>query len=232
MRETDLDLIGPGRGVHERPRGARAEAGRGSRRGTGRRRAPRPRRIRALEVGALVVCVILVAFVVKTFLVGVYFIPSGSMENTLHVGDRVVVDKLGYHLHGIHRGDVIVFNGEGSFTPDSGVAPAPVDLVGRVLRDLGRLLGAAPASERDFVKRVIGLPGDHVVCCDAQGRVTVNGVPLDEPYLYPGDAPSAVRFDIVVPPGRLWVMGTTAATPRTPAATSATRGEAPCPRTA
>jgi signal peptidase I len=79
--------------------------------------------------------------------------------------------------------------------------------VSRVARDIGSVFGATPGSEKDFVKRVIGVGGDRVACCDADGRVTVNGVPLDEPYVYPGDAPSSTTFDVVVPKGRLWVMG-------------------------
>jgi signal peptidase I len=84
----------------------------------------------------------------------------------------------------------------------------PTDPVGRALDWVGRTIGLAPPDERDFVKRVIGVPGDRVRCCDAQGRVTVNGAALDETsYLYPGNAASEVSFDVVVPPGKLWVMG-------------------------
>ncbi|MEC3997455.1 signal peptidase I [Actinacidiphila sp. DG2A-62] len=118
---------------------------------------------------------------VSQFVVAPYQVPSSSMENTLRVGDRVLVDKLAYRFGGTpRRGDVIVFDGEGSF----------------------RLSGGT-----DYVKRVIGVGGDRVTCCDARGRLLVNGHPLDEPYLHPGDAPSAEAFDIVVPRGRLWVMG-------------------------
>jgi len=67
--------------------------------------------------------------------------------------------------------------------------------------------GFATPNEKDFIKRVIGVPGDHVVCCDSQGRITVNGVPLSEDYLFPGDAPSEQDFNVTVPAGRLWVMG-------------------------
>ena len=170
----------------------------------GRERSSRPL---WLELVVLLVLAVLCAFLVRTFLAGVYFIPSGSMENTLRIGDRVVVDKLGYRLHDVHRGDIIVFNGRGSFTTEGDVAPSPVSPLRRLAQQLGRAVGAAPPSETDFIKRVIGVPGDRVACCDAQGRLTVNGVPLDEPYLYPGNPPSSTRFDVVVPAGRLWVMG-------------------------
>lgn len=118
---------------------------------------------------------------VSTYVVQPFQVPSGSMEGTLRIGDRVLVDKLAYRFGGTpRRGDVIVFDGDGSFTQHSGT---------------------------DFVKRVIGTGGDRVTCCDARGRLLVNGHPLDETYLYVGDTPSRVRFDIVVPDGRLWVMG-------------------------
>jgi signal peptidase I len=118
---------------------------------------------------------------VGTYVMQPFQVPSGSMEGTLRIGDRVLVDKLAYRFGGTpERGDVIVVDGKDSFTPDSGT---------------------------DYVKRVIGVGGDRVTCCDARGRVTVNGQPLDETYLYPGDTPSRVPFDIVVPDGKLWVMG-------------------------
>src|SRR6478735_5024314 len=180
----------------------------------GRRRSDKParrreRRPRPLwqELTVFLLVTVLVAFLLKTFIVGVYFIPSGSMENTLRVGDRVAVDKLSYRLHDIHRGDVVVFNGVDSFTPEGSVAPASTNPFVRFVRGAAGLVGLAPPNERDFIKRAIGIPGDHVVCCDEQGRITVNGTPLDEPYLYPGDVPSLTTFDVIVPEGRLWVMG-------------------------
>ncbi|RKN06660.1 signal peptidase I [Streptomyces radicis] len=139
------------------------------------------------------------AFVMQPFL-----IPSGSMEGTLQVGDRVVVNKLAYRFGGeIERGDVIVFDGAGSFTAEQ----SDPGLLGGLLRTAGAAVGLSPSSDTDYVKRVIGVGGDRVRCCDSQGRIEVNGEPLDEPYLYPGDKPSNVTFDIRVPEGRLWVMG-------------------------
>jgi signal peptidase I len=127
------------------------------------------------------------------------------MEPTLSVGDRVLVSKLGHLTGPVRRGDVVVFDGSGTFAPETPGTTFGGPL-GRVAGAVGGFLGIAP-SERDFVKRVVGVGGDRVVCCDAAGRLTVNGTPLAEPYVMPGDPPSAVRFDVVVPPGRLWLMG-------------------------
>jgi signal peptidase I len=146
---------------------------------------------------------LVITLLVRAFVVQAFYIPSASMEPTLHVGDHVLVSKLGYRFGDIHRGDVVVFDGNGTFAPE--VAPTTGTL-SRVARAVGSLFGMAP-SEHDFVKRVVGLPGDSVVCCDSQGQLSVNGVAIHEPYLYPGDKASAVPFNIVVPAGRLWVMG-------------------------
>ena len=127
------------------------------------------------------------------------------MENTLEINDRVLVNKLVYDVRSIHRGDIVVFNGDGSWDP--GTAPRDTNFVVKFAQGFASMFGFGHPGDI-LIKRVIGLPGDKVACCDAQGRVTVNGVPLTEQsYLYPGDAPSEIRFNIVVPPGRLWVMG-------------------------
>ena len=157
------------------------------------------------DLPVLVVAALVLTLVVRTFLVQAFYIPSGSMEPTLQIGDRVLVSKLSYRFGDIHRGDVIVFDGRDSFAGSQEV-PAAHGLLGRVARQVGVFLGVS-ASEKDFTKRVVGLPGDHVVCCDAAGRLEVNDAPVDEPYVMPGDAPSSTPFDIVVPAGRLWVMG-------------------------
>lgn len=132
-------------------------------------------------VGLLLVALLGIVLV-RSFLVRSYVIPSASMEPTLRVGDRILVDLLTYRTGEIRRGDVVVFDGSGTFVDPGG-------------------------GEHMIVKRVIGLPGERVACCDAGGRVTVDGVPLEEPYLYPGDRPSEQPFEVVVPPGRVWVMG-------------------------
>jgi signal peptidase I len=157
------------------------------------------------EFPILVVVALLLAVVIKTYAIQAFFIPSGSMENTLEINDRVLVNKLVYDVRGIHRGDIVVFNGDGSWDP--GTAPRDTNFVVKFGQGFASMFGFGHPGDI-LIKRVIGLPGDKVACCDAQGRVTVNGVPLTEQsYLYPGDAPSEIRFNVVVPPGRLWVMG-------------------------
>ncbi|MFG2304257.1 signal peptidase I [Actinacidiphila glaucinigra] len=138
--------------------------------------------VRTQRYALLVVAAAAVVALVNVFVAQPFEIPSGSMENTLRAGDRVLVNKLAYRFGGMPaRGEIVVFDGGGSFVQGSGGT--------------------------DFVKRVVGVGGDRVTCCDSRGRITVNGRPLDETYLYPGDTPSRVAFDIEVPKGRLWVMG-------------------------
>jgi signal peptidase I len=178
----------------------------GSRAG-GRRSAGRRRKKRSFwrEFPILVAVALLLAVIIKTYAVQAFFIPSGSMENTLEINDRVLVNKIVYHTRDIHRGDIVVFNGDGSWDP--GTVPTSTNFVVQFADGFASMFGFGHPGDI-LIKRVIGLPGDHVACCDAQGRVTVNGVPLNEgSYLYPGDAPSEIRFSIVVPSGRLWVMG-------------------------
>jgi signal peptidase I len=138
------------------------------------------------ELPILLGVAIIVAVLVRAFVLQTFFIPSESMEHTLNINDRVLVNKLVYDFRDPHRGEIVVFK-------------APVDW-------------RSNPSEEDFIKRVIGVGGDHVVCCDAAGRITVNGRALDETqYLYRdgvgSDRASEDEFDIVVPGGRLWVMG-------------------------
>lgn len=158
------------------------------------------------ELPILVVIALVLAFLLKTFLIQAFFIPSGSMENTLQIGDRVMVNKLAYDLGDIQRGDVIVFNGVDSWDPEIQVAETGNPIT-RGLKSVAGLFGFANANEKDYIKRVIGLPGDRVACCDKQGRITVNGVPIEEPYLFEGNQASNDPFDIRVPDDRVWVMG-------------------------
>jgi signal peptidase I len=148
--------------------------------------------------------VLLSALLVRTFVVTPFSIPSGSMRDTLDVGDRILVDRASYRFGSIERGDIVVFDGTDTFGPVGGSGEA--SLLARVTGVL--TLGLAGDARTDYVKRVIGIGGDRVACCDPQGRLTVNGRPLEERrYLYPGDVPSQLRFDVRVPEGRLWVMG-------------------------
>ncbi len=148
-----------------------------------------------IVVGALIVSSVLRAFVGQMFI-----IPSESMQNTLLVGDRVVVEKL----TDVNRGDVIVFEDPGDWlgAEESG------DKRGSIGRFF-ELVGLLPdSSHGHLVKRLIGMPGDKIACCDAKGRLLVNGKPLEEKaYIYPGDAPSAIEFQVTVPVGKVFVMG-------------------------
>jgi signal peptidase I len=156
------------------------------------------------DLVVIVVAALALTILLKAFVVQVFSIPSGSMENTLLPGDRILVSKIVYDFRPITRGDIVVFSGAGSWDPPN---PPPDGWLAGLRDDVTNLVGIAGPGT-DYVKRVIGIPGDHVVCCNTQGQVTVNGVPLSESsYVYPGDAPSELRFNITVPAGRLWVMG-------------------------
>ena len=158
------------------------------------------------ELPFILVAALVLSLLIKTFLVQAFYIPSGSMENTLLIGDRVFVNKLTTRFGEVHRGDVVVFRDPANWLSEATV-PQPTGLAGAVRRAL-EFVGLAPSSsDDDLIKRVIGVGGDTVACCDAKGRLTVNGVPLDEPYLYPGDVPSEEKFKVTVPQGDLWVMG-------------------------
>ncbi|MDQ0633577.1 signal peptidase I [Arthrobacter pascens] len=145
---------------------------------------------------------IAISGLVRSLWLDVYYIPSESMEPTLEGGDRILVSRTDFQSDPIRRGDIVVFDGRGTFAPlNSGKGP---------LADAGAAAGqwlGLAGSDTTYVKRVIGLPGDKVVCCDAAGHVTVNGEPLDEPYLFPGDAASKQAFSAIVPEGRLWLLG-------------------------
>ncbi len=149
---------------------------------------------------------LLIATLVRIFLVQAFLIPSTSMENTLLVGDRVLVSKLTTRFGEVSRGDVVVFadpNGWLTAPPSEGTGP------GAWLRSGLQFVGVLPDdSEGHLIKRVIAVGGDSVMCCDDDERLVVNGVPVDESsYLYPGDAPSAQEFEMEVPEGELFVMG-------------------------
>ncbi|MFJ8853146.1 signal peptidase I [Streptomyces sp. NPDC102437] len=155
---------------------------------------------RTVALGA--VCTVFV-LLLSSYVVQPFLIPSGSMEPTLRVGDRVLVNKLAYSSGSPQRGDVVVFDGTGSFVQE----PPEQNPVTGLMHSVAASLGLAEPAATDYVKRVVGVGGDRVVCCDKEGRIEVNGRPVVEGYLHPGDAPSQVRFDIVVPDGTLWMMG-------------------------
>jgi signal peptidase I len=167
------------------------------------------------ELPVLFVIALVIALLIKSFVVQAFYIPSSSMENTLNIGDKVLVNKLVYHFRPIEPGDIVVFNGAGSWDPVPPSGQGSSNPLGRlydvtlggIYHSILGLFGTAPGQE-DFIKRVVGVPGDRVACCNARGDVTVNGVPLQEQsYLYPGNVPSTTRFSITVAGGRLWVMG-------------------------
>jgi len=171
------------------------------------KRGPVGTAVRLLREILLVVVVALgLSLLIKTFLVQAFFIPSPSMESTLIRGDRVVVSKLTPGPFDLKRGDIVVFSDPGGWLPTTTRAPE-----GRVRDGIHSALvfvGLLPAdSDEHLIKRLIGLPGDKVVCCDARSRVTVNGTPIVEPYVYAGDVPSKDAFSVTVPAGKLWMMG-------------------------
>ena len=184
------------------------------RRGGGRRPAAGQEKKTSLlrELPVLLVVAFLLALLVKTFLVQAFFIPSGSMEQTLHgctgcTGDRVLVNKVPYWFGEPEPGDIVVFKGPDTWSPEIAVEE-PGNWVSGALLTIGRAIGVAPPSEDDFVKRVIATGGQTVQCCDEQGRVTVDGISLDEPYVFEDKPVEQRAFSpVTVPDGRLWVMG-------------------------
>lgn len=166
-----------------------------------------PRRGIRRDVAVLALLCVTVLALVNAFVVQPFLVPSRSMENTLRVGDRILVNKLAYRFgHEVRRGDVVVFDGTGSFVPEGQESKA--NAVTDFLHDAAALVGFARPGESDFTKRVVGVAGDRVTCCDKRGRIKVNGMAVDESrFLYPKDTPSDVPFDIVVPEGKLFVLG-------------------------
>ena len=158
------------------------------------------------ELPVIIIAALVVSIIVKTFLVHFFYIPSGSMENTLQVGDRIAVNKLGALFTDIKRGEVVVFGdpdnwlGNSSQSEDSGI--------GAVVKTGLITVGVLPDPAKQYlIKRVIGVGGDNVVCCDKAGKIQVNGVSITEPYIFAGDKPSDMQFNVEIPKGFIWVMG-------------------------
>jgi signal peptidase I len=165
------------------------------------------------DIVIIFVIAVLASALIKAFLVRSYYIPSGSMENTLQINDRILVNELVPKLVPVQRGDVVVFTDPGGWLSAEGTPPAPPQtnpIAAAVDAALSFVGLSASDSNNHLVKRVIGLPGDHVTCCDALGHLVLNGAPLDEPYavITSGNTnAAALPFDVTVPPGELWVMG-------------------------
>jgi signal peptidase I len=150
----------------------------------------------------LVLTAMVMAVIVKTFFLQAFYIPSESMEPTMLVNDKILVQKVSYWTGDVKRGDVVVFDDPGGWLgeEDSRHASNPVQ---RALE----VVGLYPTGGH-LIKRVIGVGGDKVVCCTEKGKITVNGKVLDEPYLLDQQAPASDQaFNVVVPKGHLWVMG-------------------------
>jgi len=158
------------------------------------------------ETAIVLVSALVLSLLVKTFLVQAFWIPSPSMNNTLVEDDRILVSKLAPGPLQVHRGDIVVFKDPGGWLADQ--PTVPVTGFQRVTNDVLTFIGLRPVDAgQHLVKRIIGLPGDHIVCTGPTSQVTVNGVALDEPYLAPGSQPCGMAFDTTVPAGSLWVMG-------------------------
>ena len=161
------------------------------------------------DVALILVAAVVISFLIKTFLIRSFYIPSESMEQTLLINDRIIVNELVPDMVPIQHGDIVVFQDPGGW-----LDPVPEPEQNPVVAFFDWILSVvgltAPDSNDHLVKRVIGLPGDHVVCCNDFGQMSVNGVPLDEPYVYLTDGVTKVSkddFDIIVPADSLWVMG-------------------------
>ncbi|GAA2517825.1 signal peptidase I [Streptomyces gobitricini] len=189
--------------------GGRSLPGRAERRKLARKVKRRRRRSAVKEIPLLITVALLIALVLKTFLVQAFVIPSGSMEQTIRIDDRVLVDKLTpWFGSKPRRGDVVVFKDPGGWLQQEQTPKEDDPVVVKQVKQVLTFIGLLPSEdEQDLIKRVVAVGGDTVRCCDANKRVTVNGVPLDEPYLNPGDVPSTIPFEVKVPAGRIFVMG-------------------------
>ena len=156
------------------------------------------------ELVIIVGVALVLSVLVRTFVAQAFYVPSGSMEDTLQVQDRILVSKLSTEFGGVDRGQIVVFTDPGGWLTDT---EQPTGVSGTV-RSALMWVGLLPADTgSDLVKRVIGVSGDHVVCCNTKGQIVLNGVALVEPYVKPGSRTDQVRFDITVPQGHVFLMG-------------------------
>jgi signal peptidase I len=163
----------------------------------------------AREIPVLVLIALVLALLIKSFVVQPFYIPSGSMERTLLVNDRVLVNKMIYHFRDPKRGEIVVFNIEGTgFARYATALKPPGNIASRAFRNIENLFGLGP-NNKDFIKRVIAIGGDTVACCNAKGQVTINGKGLDEPYVYRDgpDEPNKRFGPVKISKGDVWVMG-------------------------
>jgi signal peptidase I len=174
-----------------------------------KRRRQRSVKLFIRDIVIIFVVAVLASFLIKTFLIRSFYIPSASMENTLQINDRIIVNELVPNLTPIQHGDVVVFRDPGGWLPPT--LPVTENPVAGAIDWALSIVGlSAPDSNNHLIKRVIGLPGDHVSCCNTLGQLEVNGVPLKEPYIVipPGQSEAAtLSFNVTVPKGDLWVMG-------------------------
>ena len=158
------------------------------------------------ELPILIVVALVVSLFIKSFLVQFFYIPSGSMENTLQVQDRVAVNKVPFISDNIKRGDIVVFRDPNNWLPEN-LENSSNSLTSKA-KSLLVTVGVLPNPAKQYlVKRVVGVAGDRIVCCADSGKLSINGVEVTEPYIYGGDTPSDIKFDVTVPEGKLWVMG-------------------------
>ncbi|MDR4532923.1 signal peptidase I [Glutamicibacter sp. PS] len=153
------------------------------------------------EILLILVIAIGLSLIIKTFFFRAYYIPSGSMENTLQINDRIFANLMVPGPFDLERGDVVVFRDDLDWLP-------PLDEDPNFVESALSFVGVLPAADEQYlVKRIIGMPGDTVECCSADGKLTINGTVIDEPYVYAGNAPSDMEFKVTVPEGKIWVMG-------------------------
>ena len=158
------------------------------------------------EFPILVVVALIVSLLIKTFLVQFFYIPSGSMENTLQIKDRVAVNKIPFISRSIHRGDIVVFRDPANWLSEPFASESPIII--EKIREGLVAVGILPNPTKQYlVKRVVGIGGDRVICCSKSKKLTVNGEESIEPYIFEGNDPSDMNFDVTVPVGKIWVMG-------------------------